>query len=204
MHKFTFLRHGLSIANQDQILQGQYDSPLSEEGRRQVDELLSYWILEDIRFDLIISSPLLRARQTAEIIAERLEAEIEINEIWMERHGGEAEGIDLATARSWYDDRQPPSTYDPLFDSGESEWELFLRAGAAIQTLLRKSPGSYLIVSHGAILGSAIRAIFGVPPNTGRNRPIQIGFHNTGYAVVLYNSEQARWTVDKINVTNHL
>ena len=204
MYKFTLLRHGLSVANQDQILQGRHDSPLSEKGRRQVDELLSNWASQEIHFDLIISSPLLRARQTAEIIAEKLETEIEFDEIWMERDGGEAEGVDLATARTWYEDRPPPSAYEPLFDTGESEWELFLRAGAAVQALLRKPPGSYLIVSHGGILGSAMRAILGVPPDAGRHRPVRIAFHNTGYAVLRYNSEEARWIIEKINATNHL
>ncbi|HEY44500.1 MAG TPA: histidine phosphatase family protein, partial [Anaerolineae bacterium] len=113
-YEFTFLRHGLSVANQEQILQGQHDSPLSEEGRCQVEELVSCWISDDIHFDLIISSPLLRARQTTEIIAEKLETEIEFDEMWMEQHHGEAEGVDFATARIWYEDRPPPSTYEPL------------------------------------------------------------------------------------------
>ncbi|HEY42492.1 MAG TPA: histidine phosphatase family protein, partial [Anaerolineae bacterium] len=93
---------------------------------------------------------------------------------------------------------------EPLFDTGESEWELFLRAGAAIRALLRKPPGPYLIVSHGGILGSAIRAILGVSPSAGRYRPVGIAFDNTGYAVVHYNLVHANWTVVKLNVTNHL
>jgi broad specificity phosphatase PhoE len=203
-YEFTFLRHGLSVANQGQILQGQHDSPLSEEGRRQIEMLTSDWISDGVHFDLIISSPLLRARQTAEIIAEKLEIEIDFDETWVERHSGEAEGVDLATARRWYEGRPLPSTYEPLFDTGESEWELFLRAGAAMQALLRKPPGSYLIVSHGGILGSAIRAILGMSPSAGRYRPVAIAFDNTGYAVVHYDLERARWIVVKLNVTNHL
>jgi broad specificity phosphatase PhoE len=203
-YEFTFLRHGLSVANQEQILQGQHDSPLSEEGRRQVDMLVSGWISDGIHFDLIISSPLLRARQTAEIIAEKLKTDIEFDEIWMERHGGQAEGLDLATARTWYEGRPLPSTYEPLFENGESQWAVFLRAGEAVQALLGKPPGSYLIVSHGGILGAAIRAILGVSPNAGRYRPTGIAFENTGYAVLHYDLERANWTVIKLNTTNHL
>jgi broad specificity phosphatase PhoE len=203
-YEFTFLRHGLSVANQDQILQGQHDSPLSEEGCCQVEELVSCWVSGDVHFDLIIASPLLRARQTAEIIAEKLECKIRFDEIWMERYSGEAEGVDFATAQTWYEGRPLPSTYEPLFETGESEWELFLRAGTAIQALLRKPPGSYLIVSHGGILGAAIRAILGVSPTAGRYRPVAIAFDNTGYAVVHYGLERSRWAVVKLNVTDHL
>lgn len=203
-YEFTFLRHGLSVANLEKILQGRHDSPLSEEGRRQSEKLVSYWATEGVHFDLIISSPLLRACQTAEIIAKKLETDIEFDEMWIEQHGGQAEGLDLATARTWYEDRPLPSTYEPIFENGESQWELFLRAGEAVQALLGRPPGSYLIVSHGGILGAAIRAIIGVSLSAGRYRPAGIAFENTGYAVLHYDLERANWIVVKLNATNHL
>ena len=77
-YHFTFLRHGESIGNRDGIVQGQADFPLSENGVQQVSSLAARWKEENRRFDGIITSPLNRARQTAEIMAEKLGGEISV------------------------------------------------------------------------------------------------------------------------------
>ena len=46
-----------------------------------------------MKFDLIISSTLARARETAEIIATALKVPLEFNELWLERDIGEMEGV---------------------------------------------------------------------------------------------------------------
>ncbi|MEJ2013642.1 MAG: histidine phosphatase family protein [Anaerolineales bacterium] len=85
-----------------------------------------------------------------------------------------------------------------------TEWDLFLRAAAAVQQLVRRPAGSYLIVSHGAILAAAFRSIFGISPPSGRIRPLRVQFSNTGYSIFKYESGDARWSLFKHNVTTHL
>lgn len=70
MQQMYIIRHGQSIANASRILAGQQESPLSELGQKQAIEAGK--AAADYDFDVIISSPLIRALQTAEIIAEHI------------------------------------------------------------------------------------------------------------------------------------
>lgn len=204
VHRITLLRHGISTGNQKGIVQGQQDFPLADEGIEQAKSLLRYWREHKFYFDMIISSPLLRAKQTAEIISSGLNFPIELDEAWREQYSGNAEGEFYVDVKLKYGDRQPYTAYDPLFDTGESRWDLYIRAANAIQRLIRRPAGDYLIVSHGAILGAAIHAVLGIPPSPGRTRPPRIGFSNTGYAVLEYIADDARWWLRQLNVTTHL
>ena len=64
----TFLRHGESVGNLENRFQGHADYPLTEKGRSQARALAKWWNAEGISFNRACSSPLLRARETAEII----------------------------------------------------------------------------------------------------------------------------------------
>ena len=74
--------------------QGQSNTSLTERGKAQVESLIKRWIAEQVNFDLIISSPLSRALQTAEMISQALNTPLEINDIWLERDTGELTGVD--------------------------------------------------------------------------------------------------------------
>jgi broad specificity phosphatase PhoE len=204
IHKITLLRHGLSVGNQKGIIQGQMDYPLSEDGVAQTRSLLHYWKDHDVNFDAIVASPLLRAKQTAEIISSGMNVPIEFDEAWCEQHQGKAEGRQYSDVKLQHADQLHNTSYDPMFETGESRWDLFIRAANAIQLLIRRSAGAYLVVSHGAILGAAIHAVLGVAPLPGRVRPIRISFHNTGYAVLEFDADEARWRLLNLNVTCHL
>ncbi|MEJ2013641.1 MAG: histidine phosphatase family protein [Anaerolineales bacterium] len=91
-HTITFLRHGLSVANENGIVQGQMDFPLSELGIAQVNALAAYWSDHHVEFDHLISSPLSRASSTAEILGQALQIQVEYDEHWMERLSGTAQG----------------------------------------------------------------------------------------------------------------
>jgi len=79
--RITLLRHGLSQANKSDVVQGQLDFPLAEEGITQARLLAEYWQTDREHFDLVVSSPLLRARQTAEIVAAHLSLMIEFDPV---------------------------------------------------------------------------------------------------------------------------
>lgn len=203
-HEITLLRHGLSLANRDGLLQGQLDSPLAEEGRRQTDALAAYWLAIGISFDQIITSPLRRALETAEIIASAFNMTAELDDRWVERDMGAAEGASIEDVRAWYANRERPTSYEPIFDSGESEIDLFLRSAEALQSLLKKPPGSFLVVSHGAFLNAVFRSILGLAPNGGRISNPRIVFSNTGFVSLDYDHVHTRWTIRHLNATPHL
>ena len=203
-HKITLLRHGLSTGNEKGIIQGQKDYPLAEEGIEQSRSLSRYWKDHNVSFDAIIASPLLRAKQTAEIIASGLKLPIDFDEAWCERQSGKAEGKPFSEVKLHYASQPHDTAYDPLFETGESRWDLFIRAANAMQHLLRRPEGSYLVVSHGAILGAALHTMLGISPSPGRVRPTRLGFANTGYAVLIFESTEARWELRHLNVICHL
>ena len=137
--------------------QGQADFPLTATGREQAAALAERWAGEGVRFDRIITSPLLRARETAEIIAARLDAPLELDPIWMEWANGRLAGMSMVEAREKY---PRPAFIDPYMhigETGESITELYLRAGRAVQGLVDRAPGSYLVVAHGGILNMALQ-----------------------------------------------
>ena len=198
MYNITLLRHGESEGNLSGVLQGQSDFPLSAVGVEQAQRLASYWKSEETKFDLIISSPLLRASQTAEIIANCLKVPIEHDPAWKERNFGRLQGADL----NEIDQRVPPvdffHPYEPIGGNGESQLDLYARASQALQKIIRLPVGSYLVVSHGGILNKAIYVIMGITPQGHYNSPI-FHFGNAGYAQFRYNASSRQWAVISLN-----
>ncbi|CAG0997575.1 partial putative phosphoglycerate mutase, partial [Anaerolineales bacterium] len=128
----TLLRHGESVGNAEARWQGQSDFPLTDVGRAQARALAERWQREHVRFDFLISSPLTRARETAEIIASVLNVNIEYDPLWLERDNGEFSGLTATEVRENF--HHPPfyTPYDSVGGDGEGDWELFLRAGQAL------------------------------------------------------------------------
>lgn len=202
IYTFVFVRHGESVGNVESRWQGQSDYVLTERGRAQARALAQRWKSEGVRFNLIISSPLVRAKETAEIIAAALNSKLELDPILMERHIGEMEGL---TAEEVRKKPQPPyvTPYDPIGGAGEGDWALFLRAGRALHALVRRPPGSYLIVSHGGILNQLMNAIIGIAPHVDPSG-VRFRFENTAFARVIYFPYQHRWAIDAVNDRAHL
>lgn len=202
IYTFVFLRHGESVGNVESRWQGQSDYVLTERGRAQARALAQRWKAEGVKFNLIISSPLVRARETAEIIASAVNANVELDPILMERHIGEMEGL---TAEEVRKRPQPPyvTPYDPIGGEGEGDWALFLRAGQALHGLVRRRAGSYLIVSHGGILNQLMHAIIGIAPHVDPSG-VRFRFENTAFSRVIYYPYQHRWVIDAVNDRAHL
>lgn len=198
-HEFYFLRHGETEGNRAQLLQGQTNTGLTERGRAQALWLAQRWAQTGVHFDQIISSPLERARQTAEIINSILNAPLELDTIWSERSFGVLEGETLADIHQ----RQPPVDYYHPYagfeGSGETQTDLFIRALSGVQGLVQRPPGCYLVVTHGAMLGRIIFAIMGLNPVGHQASPI-FRIENTGYLHAIYEAERKRWVI--ISITN--
>jgi 2,3-bisphosphoglycerate-dependent phosphoglycerate mutase len=203
MFEITFLRHGESIGNAEGYFQGQYDFQLSEKGKEQVVALTNRWVSESVSFDHIISSPLLRAKETAEIINSSLNCPIEFDPIWMERDNGNLAGVKHEEAKTTNPRPDIIKLYDPIGKTGESEWLLFLRAGKAVQSLLKRIPGKYLIVSHGGILNKVFHTIFGIKPQA-NFQGVHIKFDNASFSTITYTPEANKWRIFSINDNAHL
>lgn len=164
----------------------------------QARVLASYWQSLALQFDLIVSSPLLRASQTAEILANSLKVPIEFDPTWKERNFGRLQGAELHEINQ----RTPAvdffHPYEPIGGNGESQLDLFIRASQALQKIIRQPAGSYLVVSHGGILNKALYVVMGITPQGHYNSPI-FHFANLGYAQLRFNSSSRQWAVLSLN-----
>lgn len=201
-YKFTLLRHGQSVGNAESLHQGQFDFPLTEVGVQQSEALAHKWASDGVIFDRILSSPLLRARQTAEIIADALHLSLEFNPVLKERDNGVLSGLSHAEAARRYP--RPPfiHPYQPIGKTGEGIWSLYLRAGQAVQDLVRLEPGRILVISHGGLLNMMMYAILGISPQANFHGA-RFRFRNTAYAVLYYDPMQHDWLLDRLNERSH-
>ena len=199
----TFVRHGESLGNAENRMQGLKDYPLSDTGRAQANALMERWQRAGWGFETVITSPLSRASETARIIATGLNIPtLEYEPLWQERDMGKLSGMTMAEIRAQFPVSEFVNPYDSIDDSGESDWALYLRAGQALHNLLRRPAGKYLVVSHGAILNMTLYAILGIAPPPNFQGP-RFGLENTAFASFRYYPDAHRWRVDVIGDRNH-
>jgi broad specificity phosphatase PhoE len=198
----TLLRHGESVGNAESRWQGQSDFPLTDAGRSQARALAERWQREQEKFDFLITSPLTRARETAEVLASALNLTVEYDPLWLERDNGDFSGLTASEVRQNF--QHPPfyTPYDSVGGDGEGDWELFLRAGQALHSLLKREPGRYLIVSHGGMLNQVMHAVVGLAPQA-NNAGTRFRFENTAFARLIYFPHEHRWVIDKLNDHAH-
>jgi 2,3-bisphosphoglycerate-dependent phosphoglycerate mutase len=201
IYHITLLRHGESLGNFEGRHQGQADFPLTDRGREQSRALLERWKAEAKEFDLAISSPLARARETAEIIAGGLGVPLEFDPLWMERDNGLMAGLSPEEVRQTLPQPNFIHPYQPVGKTGESQWQLYLRAGNGVQSLFSHPQGKYLVVSHGGLLNMFFYAILGITPQPNFHGP-RFRFNNSAFATVSYNPGSHRWYI--VGVNDHL
>ena len=167
--EMILLRHGQSTANASGVWQGQLDFPLSDEGRLQAAD--AGRALKGTRICGVYSSPLSRAFETAEIVAREAGYPGEVVPMpdLMERHGGILEGHTWAEQEA----RNPALAEKFLSLPEEERWTLvgaeteeeiairFERALSEIRSRHRTADGSLVIVTHGGIMRTFLRNLFG-------------------------------------------
>ena len=186
----TFLRHGESVGNQENRFQGQADYPLTEKGREQARSLAGHWQAERVTFDQCFASPLLRAWETAQIVSSALDVPLMEEPLWMEMNNGRLAGLRDSDIN--WDEPKMVTPYTRMGETGESRLEVFLRAGRAIQSILDRPPGKYLVVSHGGILNMAMYSLLSISPQAQHHGP-RFLFKNTTFASFSYDPEHHNW-----------
>ena len=202
IYHVTLLRHGESVGNAEDRFQGHADFPLNEKGRTQARSLANRWQVEGVNFDTCIASPLLRACETAEIICSKLNVPLELDADWMEINNGLVSGMTPEQAARVAPLPNFSTPYTHYGKTGESRWELYLRAGRAIQHILDRSPGRYLVAAHGGVLNMALYAILGIPVQADSAGP-RFMFHNTTFATFTYEPERHTWRMLNFDDRRH-
>jgi len=149
-------RHGETDWNRESRFQGHADTQLNESGREQAQELADRLARE--RITVVYASPLARALETAEIVADRLGLDVETVEGLREVDVGSWSGL----TRAEIEERFPEGfrrwiEFDHGWDGGESYEELGVRVLAALRKLAARHPGErVLVVSHGGPMRAAL------------------------------------------------
>ena len=148
MKNLYFMRHGQSIMNRQGIFSGHSDTPLSPEGIRQCQ--LAGRKLRETAIDVIVSSPLKRALESAKIVATEInypDDQILVNSLFVERNFGPMEG----------------TTYTRTIDLDRIEGVehstlIIQRAKESLEFLNSLNATTILVVAHGSI-GRALQYI---------------------------------------------
>lgn len=148
-------RHGQTELNVQNILQGWHDSPLTVRGREQALATRTAFEARGISFDHAYSSPLGRARCTAELIVGEGRS-IELVDDLREWHLGSLEGTSNREMPA-----QPWGDY-PVAFGGESEGELRARMVATLSRIMaRPQHDCVLAVSHGSACQEFLEYVVG-------------------------------------------
>lgn len=145
---FYFMRHGETDWNQKHLFMGWQDIPLNERGLEQAHEAANLLRPEPITY--VISSPLLRAHKTAEIVAQALQVPLIAIAELKECHWGKYEGtpINEDLIKAWLEGR--------CLENGESPEVFETRVTTGFQKAL-SFKGPVLIVAHGGVYAALKR-----------------------------------------------
>jgi 2,3-bisphosphoglycerate-dependent phosphoglycerate mutase len=161
----TVVRHGETEWNKIGLHQGVLDSPLTEKGIEQAENVV--WALQKYTFQKLYSSDLGRAVQTAKIFAAALKLDIIYDSRLQERNLGCLGGLTLDEFKKQYpDDCERFLAKDPEFilPGGESIRQAYERSMACFEELAAKHQNeSILIVTHGFILEYLFRRTLEIP-----------------------------------------
>jgi broad specificity phosphatase PhoE len=169
------VRHGQTDENVSGRISGQGDAPLNANGREQAQ--LAATVLMPLGVTHLFASPVARARQTAEVLAQHLQLPIEEEADLREVEYGEWEG------KFFRDIRQHPMAHqvfhDPIqavFPAGESLPAVQQRGIQVLERLRRQYPhGVMALVSHGDVIRTVLAYYLGMPFNDYRRLHIDPG-----------------------------
>lgn len=191
MTHFIVIRHGETQWNLEARVQGHGDSALTAAGRAQAEALARR--LADEPFDLLVSSDLGRAVDTARAIAAATAQDLRLDARLRERGFGAGEGLTYDEIDARY-----PSAFrrageidpDYAIPGGESRRAFHERVAAAFESLALAHRGRRLVVvTHGGVLGALYRHIHHIALAA----PHRIAIANASYNAV--SCEAQAWAV---------
>ena len=185
--EICLVRHGETDWNKTGRLQGSSDIPLNETGIMQAT--LAALALKGKGYEIVITSPLIRAKQTAQIIAELSELSVIEMEAFKERSFGDAEGLLKEEREQLYPDNKFPNL--------ESYQDLAARLRTGLTEVSKLPYEKVIIVAHGA----AINCILAIFSNfeIGSGKTVLL---NACTSIITYENDE--WKIKSYNDVSHL
>jgi len=206
MKTVYFIRHGQTYSNHTEVT-GRSTDPLSDLGMEQAERIANRF--RTIHLDTVISSPYVRAFQTAEVIAATKNLPITTSNLFIEiKSPSEVEGkakddpeVAGIRAQRWQNWGNP----DWHFSDEENFFDSHARAQKSLH-FLEEQPGEAIAVAtHGAFIRALLEAaLFGEQLTAELTSLLypRLLVHNTGIMVMHY--DQGKWQLIHWNDTGHL
>lgn len=200
MIKFFLVRHGETQWNKQEIFRGLKDIPLNKTGLNQARALAQN--LKNIPIDLILSSPLKRARQTAQEISKLQGIQVRNEPAFIDINFGRWQGISKTKVKEIYPKLYHQWLQQPhkvRFPRGETLYEARQRVAHALMKLARQSQTeNVLIVTH-RVICKIILCI-----GLGRNNSYFWRIKQDTTALNIFSYNNKKWLIERLNDTSHL
>ncbi|MFP3321774.1 histidine phosphatase family protein [Planococcus sp. SIMBA_160] len=187
MTRICLIRHGETEWNKIGRIQGRTDVPLNETGKLQARACGTH--LTGEAWDVIVTSPLQRAKQTADIINETMRLPVVEMKEFEEKHFGKAEGMTAEERYGLYPDKNYPG------QEQAEEFQSRLSEGLA-QLHERFDNQRVLVVAHGGVINAILEQL------AHGEYDGEIRLQNGGMNHLSYASE--RWEIQHYNFIDHL
>lgn len=190
------IRHGETMWNRELRMQGYQNVPLSDLGREQARKLAGY--LKDETFNAIYASDLSRAKETAQLVAEKHQMPVTTFPDFRERNCGEWEGLTYDEVSQKYPDWKEVMVTGGKYGV-ETIKHLQSRFHKKCEHLAKKHLGGQIaIVAHGLCINVFLHAV-----TDGKYGPDREKLYNTSMTRLIY-CQDGRWMVQSYNEVPHL
>ena len=186
MTRICFIRHGETDWNLAKRIQGSTDIPLNETGRNQAEQCAAYLNAAD--YDVLIHSPLKRAKETAEIINAKLQLPMVEMTDFQERSFGDGEGKTYAER-----EKHPDG-----FPNQEERADFNKRVITAVEHVQQNYPDKrVLLVAHGAVINAILSVYSDGEIGSGKTTLLNACISNLHF-------EGDMWRIEDFNRVKHL
>ena len=199
MKNIYLIRHGRQAA-----LECNVDAPLSVDGVRQATLLAQRLCEYDI--DVIYTSDLLRAKETAKIIQKKIvAAKVTVLPEWKEIDFGALTGHTDEYIKEHYGEfrkERARMTSDLAFPDGECGQDVINRILDSFEEMIKKHDKNILIVTHGGVIRSFVAYLLNM--NLKDKLLLGMNLENTGITQLRYDEERQVYTLERFNDYAHL
>ena len=169
--KIYLIRHGEILQHDAPVLLGQSNVALSYLGKEQAKEAGKRLVALEPSLSVIYSSDLLRASETAKLIAAAFPQKVSVKKekCFREINLGDWDGLPISEIKNTYPDEFRKRGEDLLHyhvtGGGENFFELQRRAARKVEEIMKKTDGAIAIVTHGGVIRAIAAHLLGLPIN---------------------------------------
>ena len=200
--RLYIIRHGQTAWNKEEVFRGTKDIPLNEVGLKEAAALGTY--LKDVSFDALYTSPLSRARQTAQAVADAVRVAPLVETNLIDLNFGAWQGVSHKEVKEKFPDLYNTWITAPeraKFPGGEALNDVLKRVDTLLASLLKKhSDGTVGLFTHRVVCKVLICRLLGL----GLDHFWQIEQSTACLNRFRYSAKREQWICEILNSQCHL